>query len=165
MPESVRDRCTKAHEYIFLLSKRPKYHYNHKAIKEPLAQATKARIKYGWHGKGDHGQGNYAGLGHTDTMGERFGPKNGRNKRSVWTVSSKSYRGAHFATFPPDLITPCVLAGAPKGGIVLDPFFGSGTTGAVALAHGRRYIGIELNADYIKLARKRLSEVRTSRAA
>lgn len=130
MPESVTDRCTKAHEYIFLLSKSQSYYYDHDAIKEPVKPRSALEKSY------------------TE-----------RNKRSVWTVTTKPYKGAHFATFPPDLITPCILAGAPKDGVVLDPFFGSGTTGAVALHHGRKYIGIELNPEYIKLAHQRLAQV------
>ena len=126
IPESVQDRCTKSHEYIFLLSKSQKYHFDHVAIKQPM--------------KGD---------GESDEMA---------NKRSVWTVPVKPYLGAHFAVFPTELIEPCILAGAPVGGIVLDPFMGSGTTAQVAQDLGRQYIGCELNPEYGKLQKKRISQ-------
>ena len=123
MPESVQDRCTKAHEYIFLLSKSHKYHFDHVAIKEPMKDS--------------------------DEMA---------NKRSVWTVNTKPYSGAHFAVFPTELIEPCILAGAPVGGIVLDPFMGSGTTAQVAQDLGRQYLGCELNPEYGKLQKKRTAQ-------
>ena len=123
MPESVRDRCTKAHEYIFMLTKSKKYYYDHMAVKEESQ-------------KND-------------------GKK--RNRRSVWKVPVFAYKGAHFATYPPKLIEPCILAGCPEGGVVLDPFMGSGTTAIVARQHGRRFIGIDLNAEYLELADKRIS--------
>lgn len=154
MPESVTDRCTKAHEYIFLLSKSPTYYYDHEAIKEPAVMNR-------WGGKkpmnltnSKDQQNVFGGLTRErDMMPET------RNRRSVWTVATKPYKGAHFATFPPDLIKPCILAGAPFGGIVLDPFLGSGTTAAVAKALGRNYIGIELNPAYIQLANNRIESV------
>jgi len=122
MPESVKDRCTKAHEYIFLMSKSARYYYDADAIKEAV------KI-------------------------------NGRNKRSVWTVTTARYKKAHFATFPPKLIEPCILAGCPKGGTVLDPFAGSGTTGVVALQHFRNFVGIEINEEYVMdLATPRLED-------
>ncbi len=158
MPESVKDRCTKAHEYIFLLTKSPEYYFDADAIREPWVQRPndikRASEKHeGYHGKHEGGaNGNIKG----QPVGD---PSKGRNKRTVWTVTTKPYKGAHFAAFPPDLIEPCILAGAPKGGIVLDPFFGSGTTGAVAIKNGREYVGIELNPDYIRLAEERLSRV------
>jgi site-specific DNA-methyltransferase (adenine-specific) len=124
MPESVEDRCTKSHEYVFLLSKSKKYYYDYKSIKEKAVDSNELK-----------------------------------NKRSVWSVNTKPYKGAHFATFPPDLIIPCILAGCPKGGVVLDPFGGSGTTAAVANEEGRDAILCELNPDYIPLINKRLSEV------
>ena len=123
MPESVIDRCTKAHEYIFLLSKSSKYYYDGNAIKEQTVSGEEKK-----------------------------------NKRSVWSVNNRGYKGAHFATFPKELIEPCVLAGCPKGGTVLDPFTGSGTTCVVALNNNRRFIGIELNSDYIKIAKKRIAD-------
>jgi len=145
MPESVRDRCTKAHEYIFLLSKSAKYYFDSEAIKEPLQ------------GK-PHAPGNKkldASRNDHDSMDKVWGSDGKRNRRSVWTVSTKPYKGAHFATFPPDLIEPCILAGAPECGVVLDPFGGSGTTGMVAEKHRRNAILIELNPDYIALAEDR----------
>ena len=115
MPESVKDRPTRAHEYVFLLTKNEKYLYNHEAIRE-----------------------------------------NGRNKRSVWNINTAPFSEAHFATFPPALIEPCILAGSREGDFVLDPFFGSGTVGAVAQELDRKFIGVELNPDYIEIAKKRL---------
>jgi len=126
MPESVRDRCTKSHEYIFLLSKSPKYYYDYEATKEPSNACV------------DTGK---------------------RNKRSVWSVTTKPFRGAHFATFPPDLIKPCILAGCPEGGMVLDPFMGSGTTLMVSEENGRNSVGIELNDEYRKIADERLNGI------
>lgn len=219
MPESVKDRPTKAHEYIFLLSKSPKYYYDADAIRE--AHTDKTRHKGDWKNRPNNGEG-FGGLNVTGDYGRMGNHPKGRNKRTVWTVSTKPFKGAHFAVFPPDLIEPCILAGAPekacphcgapwrreverepqfktrldaigrrtgkaldsdyrgigcyrakfKGwkptcqcenndgserGIVLDPFFGSGTTGVVAEKHGRQWIGIELNPDYIEIAKKRLN--------
>jgi DNA modification methylase len=152
MPESVTDRCTKTHEYMFLLAKSQRYYYDAEAIKERSAESSLERLS----------QPNLANQVVSDRVP---GKTNGnmkavggdmRNKRSVWTVTTKPYSGAHFATFPPDLITPCILAGAPVDGVVLDPFSGSGTTGAVALDHSRKYIGIELNPEYQALAVERI---------
>jgi DNA modification methylase len=151
MPESVTDRPTKAHEYVFLLSKSERYYYDAEAIAEPLE------------GK-PHAPGNLAGRdgGHlrndfgTDAMQRVWGLSGKRNRRSVWNVTTKPYSEAHFATYPPALIEPCILAGSPIGGIVLDPFTGSGTTGEVAIRHGRRFVGVELNSDYITIAKKRI---------
>ena len=123
MPESVADRCTKSHEYIFLLSKKSHYYYDHEAVKETAV-----------------------------------GGEEKKNKRSVWTVNSKGYKGAHFAVYPENLIEPCVLAGCPQDGTVFDPFTGSGTTAVVALKNGRNYIGTELNPEYIKIAEARIKE-------
>lgn len=164
MPESVTDRPTKAHEYIFLLSKSEKYYYDHESIKEDAV-----------HGDPNSPRGSRGVVGNTN-KGRRedkprgsFGGKYGgmafrairekRNKRSVWTVTTKPFKDAHFATFPPDLIEPCILAGSPEGGYVLDPFFGSGTSGEVALKHNRKFIGVELNPEYIEIAKRRLSGV------
>jgi DNA modification methylase len=149
MPESVRDRCTKAHEYIFLLSKSPKYYYDHEAIKVPVKQdwGTRNRSKGKYHNEGT-GLQPHSGL-------EKSYEK--ANKRSVWTVTTKPYKGAHFATFPPDLIEPCILAGSRPDDIVLDPFMGSGTTAAVALQHGRQYLGCELNPEYGELQQERIA--------
>lgn len=152
MPESVEDRPTKAHEYIFLLSKSDKYYYDFEAIKEVSSHADEAVYDNGENGLFS-GQ-SYKGSGST-TRKFSATPEL-RNKRSVWEVSPAQFPDAHFATFPPKLIEPCVLAGCPRGGVVLDPFFGSGTTGLVALQNAREFIGIELNPDYVKLAEKRL---------
>ena len=153
MPESVRDRPTKAHEYIFLMSKSPRYYYDSDSIKEPLSEKSLERYNYAFGGtKNEH-------LKATDNPRAVVGVRKattGRNKRTVWTVTTKPFSEAHFATFPPDLIEPCILAGCPSGGVVLDPFFGAGTTGLVAIRNGRQYIGIELNEEYIEIAEKRL---------
>jgi DNA modification methylase len=181
VPESVTDRCTKAHEYIFLLSKSEQYYYDADAIREAyteeqLATGMAAARREGYDG------GSYSDWYHNKRQGSDWVNKketgdhltygqakklagtkppnllhpSGKNKRSVWTVTTKPYRGAHFATFPPDLIEPCILAGARPYDIVLDPFAGSGTTLAVAKRFGRRYLGIELNPDYLKLAEERI---------
>lgn len=206
MPESCKDRCTKAHEYLFLLSKSARYHYDQEAIKEPVGlkgnangfrggayvngnidnatmgnrtQVGNQRVPAGWDtGPGSHGEslkGRYSGKhSHADDQagGKRIldslkrARENGgshdqpfgthRNKRSVWTIATTPYKGAHFATFPPKLIEPCILAGCPKGGTVLDPFGGSGTTAFVANAYGRKAILCELNPDNIPLIGDRL---------
>lgn len=153
MPESVQDRCTKAHEYIFLLSKSKNYYFDHVAIKEPIKGEPETRNK--------NAEGYQADYAHGDrfSKGERvFGADGMANKRSVWTVNTKPYSGAHFAVFPTDLIEPCILAGAPSGGIVLDPFMGSGTTAQVAQHLGRQYMGCELNLEYKKLQDQRLAQ-------
>ena len=161
MPESVTDRCTKSHEYIFLLTKNAKYYYDNKAILEPVSEISLKRSEYGW--DSDRPSTKNASMGgtgiHTDQMGTRFVNPEGRNKRSVWTVTAKGYKEAHFAVYPPDLIEPCILAGSKEGDTVLDPFSGSGTTGEVALKHNRNYIGLELNPEYAEISRKRLLKV------
>ena len=162
MPESVTDRCTKAHEYIFLLSKSQRYYYNAEAIKEEnsgsLPFGDKDTFKMNDdRAQGKHGKGSMFSGGSRQEYIDKY-YTNGRNKRSVWTVTTKPYSGAHFATFPPDLIEPCILAGCPEGGTVLDPFMGSGTTIMVAEKNGCNGIGIELNEDYIKIANDRLSD-------
>lgn len=169
MPESVTDRCTKAHEHLFLLSKSDTYFFDHERIKEPVTGNAYRRgkgnnpkaqkVPSGW----DTGPGSHNGVA------GRYRPKQNssfstavtelvemRNKRSVWTVATKPFPEAHFATYPPDLIEPCILAGSNPGDKVLDPFFGAGTTGLVAENHGRRYVGIELNLEYVQIAQKRL---------
>ena len=153
MPESVTDRCTKSHEYIFLLSKSKTYYYDAESIKEP--------VKQDW-GTRDRTNGKYhnAGTGLNPHTGLQKSYEKA-NKRSVWSVTTKPFHGAHFATFPPDLIEPCVIAGSPEGGIVLDPFFGSGTTGLVAMRNNRKYLGCELNSEYISIANERLKPVET----
>lgn len=160
MPESVTDRCTKSHEYIFLLTKSSKYFYDNKAILEPVSEISLKRSEYGW--DSDRPSTKNASMGgtgiHTEQMGTRFVNPEGRNKRSVWTVTAKGYKEAHFAVYPPELIEPCILAGSKEGDTVLDPFSGSGTTGEVALKHNRNYIGLELNPEYAEISRKRLLE-------
>lgn len=159
MPESVQDRCTKAHEYIFLLSKSQKYYFDNEAIKEDSVTTNS---------KGEKGVPNGAehigkSVAEDPMFQTRHGLKNmkpqlKKNKRSVWTVTTKPFKGAHFATFPMDLIEPCVLAGCPVGGVVLDPFSGSGTTGIVAVGHNRDAVLLELNEEYIKLAEQRIKD-------
>jgi DNA modification methylase len=172
MPESVTDRCTKSHEYIFMLSKAARYYYDGGAIKEPAIYAgiagmdesgyKDAQAFAGKHAKEDKQRGHlrrHAGFNERwDAMSREEQCSGMRNKRSVWNVATKPYKGAHFATFPTNLIEPCILAGAPAGGVVLDPFFGSGTTGQVAQSLGRKYIGIELNRDYEPLQAERLRQ-------
>jgi DNA modification methylase len=146
MPESVTDRCTKAHEYLFLLTKSERYYFDHKAIAEP-ADPKNHRDSRGLRPTPP---------GQTPTTGFKDGRHyETRNRRSVWTVPTRPFQGAHFATFPPELIRPCILAGSPKGGIVLDPFGGAGTTGLVAKQEGRDATLIELNPDYAAMARAR----------
>lgn len=206
MPESVTDRPTKSHEYIFLLSKSATYFYDAEAILEPLANSSIGRMDYPRYAENSKGMaGQYAvqspEYGKPKTMknlepdgqqpntmhlrraeglpDNEYPARNKRtvwtidedeymqflewkamqpkNKNDVWTVSTKPYKGSHFAVFPPDLIEPCILAGSRVGDVVLDPFNGSGTTGSVAIKHHRDYIGIELNPDYITLSEKRLS--------
>ena len=159
MPESVQDRCTKAHEYIFLMSKSQKYYYDHEAIKEASSdpEGSANRYKAPFFAGEKHESGGYSATGATHTKGMKEFDGN-RNKRSVWTVTTKPYAGAHFAVFPSDLIEPCIMAGAPVGGIVLDPFMGSGTTAQVAQNLGRQYLGCELNPEYKPLQDKRLSQ-------
>jgi len=146
MPESVRDRCTKAHEYIFLLSKNQKYFYDSDAIKEP------AQTK-------PHVIGNIQRKLSNRVTNKKVSDCTKRNKRSVWTVTTKGYKEAHFATFPEDLIRPCILAGCPEGGTVLDPFSGAGTTCLVCKKLGRNGIGIDLNKDYCVIAQERIDGI------
>ena len=156
MPESVRDRCTKAHEYLFLLAKRDRYYYDADAIKE----AAQGRSK--WPGVGGKKYGSSGDPKHQTKSGKETKPKQKRNRRSVWTVAPQPYRWGHFATYPPDLVRPCVLAGSPVGGLVLDPFVGSGTTGEAAVGLRREFVGIELNPDYADMARMRTSRAEPS---
>jgi DNA modification methylase len=225
MPESVTDRCTKSHEYIFLLSKSAKYYFDQDAIKEPIKDVsvqrllTESPVVFGgnnhcpdtrlqsgkeWKPKGrDRSNGNRNGLG-ASTLDQKNLSVNGRknhsfhesrvkgyehrgngdkpltghsgnfdangeligdgtaNKKSVWTVTTQPFKDAHFATFPPKLIEPCILAGSREGDTVLDPFSGAGTTGLVSLRHKRKYVGIELNPDYIAITEKRLAEIQVN---
>jgi len=147
LPESVRDRCTKAHEYIFLLTKSARYYFDHKSIQtntKGTEHDKRARVS-----RKRYPTKLVNGIRRTG-----YYPK--ANKRSVWTVPTRSFRGAHFATYPEALIINCIKAGCPPGGVVLDPFFGAGTTGLVAQNTGRNYIGIELNPEYVKIAQQRL---------
>jgi DNA modification methylase len=162
MPESVRDRPTRSHEYIFLLAKSPNYHYDHTAIMEPaVATHTMGNKKHRYVDGYEGGTETFRTKGGLMAYAEktRKNPPTVRNRRSVWTVQTKPYEEAHFATFPPELIKPCVLAGCPEGGVVLDPFAGSGTTGEVALENGRGALLIELNPDYCKLIEKRTAHL------
>ena len=158
LPESVKDRCTKSHEYIFLLSKSQNYYFDHEAMQE---RAVKDAVSSS--GKTTR----YGGNKYTATPDVFYRTKSGgaydytgfRNKRDVWSVPTQPFHGAHFATFPEQLIEPCVRAGSPVGGVVLDPFSGSGTTGVVCLKNDRRYIGIELNPEYVEIQENRIGEV------
>lgn len=180
MPESVTDRCTKSHEYIFLLSKKQKYYFNNEAIKEKSV-GTDPRMIDGFVPKSDNGKhkgdsqattnrkkytkdqaGGGSGVvnhnGYFKVNGDPIGEPGARNKRDVWTVTVSPFAEAHFATFPEKLIEPMILAGSKAGDIILDPFFGAGTTGVVAKKLNRKYIGIELSKPYIKIAEKRLTQ-------
>ena len=157
MPESVTDRCTKAHEYLFLLSKSERYYFDHAAIQEPATNAGKV-VSLG--GK-SMSAGQAAGSGvkaSGNGLSDTYTVVGSRNRRSVWTVATKPYSGAHFATFPPALIEPCILAGSRVGDVVLDPFMGSGTTAQVAIKLGRQYLGCELNPAYADLQNDRTAQ-------
>ena len=151
MPESVQDRCTKSHEYIFLLTKSAKYFYDNNAISEPCDYPNEGK----WGGDNKGYDGNHT-MKARNLLAYRNGEK--RNKRSVWAINTKPYKDAHFAVFPPKLPELCIKAGSSEGDTVLDPFFGSGTTGWVAQRLGRKWIGIELNPEYIKIAEKRFDQ-------
>ena len=159
MPESVRDRCTKSHESIFLLSKSEKYFFDGNAIRENSVdpEGSAKRYKAPFFVGDKHESGGYSANGakHTGGMKEFDGK---RNKRSVWTINTKPYKGAHFATFPTALIEPCILAGSRPSDIVLDPFMGSGTTAQVAIQHGRQYLGCEINPEYAALQQERINK-------
>ena len=163
MPESVQDRCTKAHEYIFLLSKSQNYFYDRMAIAEPAIYAEQHANKATSWGKKKADAGVKANI----EQYQQIGVENNKtcleggmkNKRSVWSVNVKPYKEAHFATYPPELIKPCILAGCPKDGTVLDPFGGSGTTAQVAVENNRNAILCELNPEYVKLINHRLAQI------
>ena len=182
MPESVKDRCTKAHEYVFLLSKSERYYFDGEAIAEDGVSKVKDKNKVpsGWDtNKRAHGTVHQEGRSAPEYSFKRrvneepppgqpaqhredredveYSDK--RNKRSVWTVSTRGYKGAHFATFPPKLVEPMVLAGSAPGDVVLDPFAGTATVGQVCIQHGRSFVGVELKREYIGLARRRLAQV------
>lgn len=164
MPESVADRPTKSHEHLFLLSASERYFYDADAIREPLAPSTRTSYGTKRRSKGNDPLGRVKSDSFAKTMPHRKPRLNedgsiaGANKRDVWTVATRPYPEAHFATYPPELVEPCVLAGSRRGGLVIDPFCGSGTTGQVALANGRSFIGIELNPQYLEMARRRLRD-------
>lgn len=181
MPESVKDRPTKSHEYIFLLAKSERYFYDLEAIKEPASPDTNARYARGRSDAHKYSDGGPGGqtiartLGHMANKRKMAEPGSGiknnssfdaamaimpdfRNKRTVWTVNTEPFPEAHFATFPPALILPCILAGCPVDGTVLDPFMGAATVALVAKENGRKAIGCELNAEYIDMAARRLSQ-------
>lgn len=170
MPESVKDRCTKSHEYIFLLAKSDRYYFNHAAIKEPRNSCKNdavagSRGAFGPRQTRLRGSGNLQKKYRPTPGGKHPGgniPYSGeselRSKRDVWTVAIRGCKGNHFATFPEQLIEPCILAGCPEGGTVLDPFTGSGTTGVAAKRLRRNFIGVEINPEYREMAQKRISE-------
>ena len=158
MPESVKDRCTKSHEYIFLLTKSARYFYDAEAVKEPNSLATVERAKYNWC-KPDTKASKYQEMNGLNRDGAYPISETGRNRRSVWTITTKPFKEAHFATFPEEIPRTCILAGSKKGDTILDPFSGAGTTGVVARKLGREYIGIELNPRYTKLAEDRIWNV------
>lgn len=154
MPESVQDRCTKSHEYIFLLSKNTKYYFDNESIKETAIHSNRTAGNKNPQ-KGADVKGMEIRNGLIDAQQKIYEMA---NKRSVWTVNTKPYKGAHFAVYPEELIEPCILAGSKVGDVVLDPFFGSGTTGQVAQNLGRKWIGCELNKDYEQLQNERLQQ-------
>ena len=179
MPESVRDRCTKSHEYVFLLSKSPRYYFDAEAISEPIAgTSTKRYLQNIEAQKGfdrQPGKSNgpmkaalprFGGQKYGDSGKREFKTKDGklyvptlrRNKRDVWNISTAHFNGGHFAVFPEKLVQPCILAGSRPGGTVLDPFCGSGTAGVVAVEEGRGFIGIEINPEYSKMSEQRIAK-------
>ena len=189
MPESVTDRCAKAHEYLFLLSKEPCYYFDHESIKEPVAASSVARLSQDVGSQAGSNRvpgktngpmkavrskansfkregskreqsipGQTVGTHRPDRAESKYGLDT-RNKRSVWTISTMPFRDAHFATFPERLIEPCILAGAPAGATVLDPFMGAGTTAVVCERLGRKWVGCELNSDYAAIAEARIRAV------
>ena len=163
MPESTRDRPSRCYEYVFLLTKSKRYYYDWKTVAEPTSPKTAARYRGGRSAGSKYseevpGQGKVQGLNRVRSGGyyeDALIPA-ARNRRNVWQINTVPYRGGHFAAFPPKLAETCILAGCPVGGVVLDPFLGSGTTAAVAKALNRRYVGIELNPEYCALAEKRI---------
>jgi DNA modification methylase len=153
MPESVTDRPTKAHEYLFLMSKRERYYYDAEAISERCDYLGGGMMNVGARNKLPPGTvGGQSGI----SYGRERDTSSGRNRRTVWNIATQPFAEAHFATFPQKLVEPCVLAGCPSGGVVFDPFMGSGTTGVVAARLGREFVGIELNAEYMAMAQRRI---------
>jgi len=162
MPESVKDRCTTSHEHIFLLTKSKNYYFNQDAIREPVTESTKERYNYGWGGNQQRGYVNGEQNHFSDYVGTKKAKediKKGRNKRDVWTVTTQPFPEAHFAVYPLDLIRPCVKAGCPEDGVVLDPFMGAGTTALVALQEDKNFMGFELNKEFIDIAYKRIGKL------
>jgi DNA modification methylase len=153
MPESVKDRCTKSHEYLFLLTKSARYYFSNDAIKEPSMNLGITKIRFGG---GKYGDSNDPK--HATKSGNKYVDSGLRNKRDVWTINTKPFKGAHFAVMPEALVEPCILAGSKVGDIVLDPFAGSGTVGVVALRHNRDFVGVEINPEYAELARQRIND-------
>ena len=170
MPESVRDRCTRSHEYVFMFSKRPRYYYDAEAISEPITGNSTERYlrelkspKEGTPHLPRFGGNKYVEGDQTIDRrkdGATYIPKLRKNKRDVWSVCTGGFKGAHFAVFPPQLVRPCILAGSKAGGVVLDPFMGSGTTAIVCIEEGRNFIGIELNPEYVAMANSRILEAK-----
>jgi len=161
MPESVKDRFTKSHESLFLFAKSGRYYFDQESVKETAVGSTKGAGASFRREKSKRGVSicpNSPSPTHRPDREDVRYDRDTRNRRSVWNVATVPYKGAHFATFPPALIEPCVMAGCPVGGVILDPFTGSGTTGMVAIQQGRDFIGIELNPEYVKLAQKRIAE-------
>jgi DNA modification methylase len=160
MPESVRDRCTRSHEYIFHFTKSPRYWYDAQAVSEPVTQSSIERAKYSFE-SAEKRRAGAAMIEHHDYMkADQLVPANGmRNRRSVWTINPANFREAHFATFPEDIPEICIKAACPEGGVVLDPFAGAGTVGLVAKKLNRRYIGCDLNADYVRMAEDRINGI------
>jgi len=163
MPESVTDRCTKSHEYVFLMSKSAKYYFDAEAIKE---KATVGCKDTDFLPNSEKDKSDFTKIKSCAT-GASFNNRTGkiidtRNRRSVWTITTQPFKEAHFAVFPPDLIKPMILAGCPTGGVVLDPFVGSGTTAIVARKLGRHFVGIELNEKYKQMAERRVAETTPS---
>lgn len=165
MPESIKDRCTAAHEYLFLFSKQRRYYFDKSAMVEAAANTSKGAansFKRSGSKREKAGPGQSVGTHRADRPDVSYGGAT-RNRRSVWTIATTSYKGAHDAVFPDALITPCILAGSEPGDAVLDPFMGSGTTAATAIKLGRKYYGCELNPDYKTLEDERISKARAER--
>ena len=154
MPESVTDRCTKSHESIFLFAKQPHYYFDAAAIKEPVAESTVKRLSQDI----ENQKGSSRAYDKANGPMRAVGCATYRNKRDVWTVSTIGYKDAHFATFPLELVRPCILAGSAEGDTVIDPFAGSGTTGMVAAQEGRKYICIDGNPEYVQMAERRIKQ-------
>lgn len=162
MPEACKDRPTRSYEHIFLLSKSPRYYYDYDSLAEPMKEVSKKRYVRGRSKENKYLNENSGAKIQKINEARGYGQYKGdnipqfRNKRDIWTINTTSFRGNHYAAFPPKLAEICMITGCPKGGIILDPFIGSGTVGLIALLHNRKYIGIELNEEYVDLARKRI---------